>query len=82
MMIAYLIVSVLAKKARGLRTLSELRVSLGMTFDAATFATSLLILWGIADPVILRAIGDTYPFLAISGLLGLVYSLHSLARTD
>jgi Na+-driven multidrug efflux pump len=44
-------------------------------FDAATFAGSVMLLWGIMDSDVLRLIGNTKPFLVIAGLAGVAYSL-------
>jgi len=51
-------------------------------FDSATFAGSAMLLWGIMDDTILKAIGDTKPFLLVAGLAGLIYSLHAIPPGD
>lgn len=75
-----MVVAILTRKSRGLRTLSDLRVSLTMVFDAMTFATSALLIWGIIDPLVLAALGDTRLFLIVAGILGMVYSMNALVR--
>lgn len=47
-------------------------------FDAATFAGSLLLLWGLVSPVVLAAIGSTKAFLLVAGFGGVIYGLHAL----
>lgn len=51
-------------------------------FDASTFAASVLVLWGIMNPIVLQLIGNTKPFLAIGGLLGVVYGIAALRPRD
>ena len=67
---------------RKLFAISAFPHSLGCVFDAATFASSLLLLWGIFNPTILAMIGDTKPFLLIAGVGGMVYSINALIRAD
>ena len=52
---------------------------LAHVFDSATFAGSAMLLWGIMDDEVLKAIGSTRPFLLVAGLAGLIYSVHALA---
>jgi hypothetical protein len=47
-------------------------------FDGATFAASLLLLIGVADPAVFALIGNTKPFLVVSGLAGTLHTLHEL----
>ena len=47
-------------------------------FDSGVFASSTLLTWGVADDAVLKAIGDTKPFLLIAGLAGLTYAAHAL----
>jgi hypothetical protein len=51
-------------------------------FDASTFAASSLIIWGIITPHVLTLIGSTKPFLAIGGLMGIIYSIQALFPRD
>jgi len=46
--------------------------------DAATFGMSVLVLLGVIDEQVFKALGDTAPFLIIAGLVGIVYALGSL----
>jgi len=46
--------------------------------DAATFAGSLLLLFGILNPLTLKALGDTTAFLVIAGGGGILYALEQL----
>ena len=52
--------------------------SVGMVFDAATFAGSVLVLVALFYPKVLTALGDTKPYLILAGFFGLVYSFHAL----
>jgi uncharacterized membrane protein len=47
-------------------------------FDAAAFATSILLLVGVIDETTAKALGDTTQFLVIAGLAGTVYGLRAL----
>ena len=47
-------------------------------FDAAVFATSVLLLCGVIDEQVAKALGDTTPFLTIAGLVGVLYSIRAL----
>ncbi|MGC2853928.1 hypothetical protein ACM64Y_00500 [Novispirillum sp. DQ9] len=47
-------------------------------FNAATFSGSLLLLYGIVVPDVLRLIGDTTPYLIVAALAGVLFSIHSL----
>jgi len=47
-------------------------------FDGSTFAGSFMLLMGIVQPDLMKVIGSTKPFLLVSGLVGIVYSLHAL----
>lgn len=44
-------------------------------FDAATFAASSMVLYGIFEPPVLTLIGNTKPFLMIGSLAGILYSV-------
>jgi hypothetical protein len=50
-------------------------------FDSATFAGSIMLLWGIMDPTVLKALGDTKPFLIVAGVGGFIYCIHALGET-
>lgn len=54
------------------------RFLLSHVFDGSTMAGSVILLWGIVDPAILRIIGETTMFLMIGGVAGVVYSIHAL----
>lgn len=47
-------------------------------FDAATFATSTMLLMGIFDPQIIVHLGGAKLFLVIAGLAGFLYALYAL----
>ena len=51
---------------------------LARIFDGSTFAVSFMLLLGIVQPDLMKVIGSTKPFLLVSGLVGIVYSLHAL----
>jgi ABC-type arginine transport system permease subunit len=48
------------------------------TFNAATFAASLLLFIGILFPDVLRAIGNVKPYLLFASLAGMYFSLRAL----
>lgn len=50
------------------------------TFDAVTFATSILALASIFDRQVLLLLGNLKPFLILAGLCGTGYSLHALLK--
>ena len=39
---------------------------------------SILVLMGVVDEGVFKALGDTAPFLIIAGLVGIVYALRGL----
>jgi hypothetical protein len=47
-------------------------------FDGITFAGSIVLLLGLAEPRVLAAIGSTKPFLFFAAFAGIIYSLHAL----
>jgi len=47
-------------------------------FDSLTFCTSVLLLLGLMDEPLLKALGNTKIYLFAAGLLGFLYSIHSL----
>ena len=47
-------------------------------FNGGTFAGCVLLLLGITDAHLLALIGSTKPFLALAGVVGVLYSLHAL----
>ncbi len=49
-------------------------------FDAAVFATSVLLLCGVIDEQVAKALGDTTSFLIIAGLVGILYSIRTLFK--
>jgi hypothetical protein len=51
-------------------------------FDAAVFATSVLLLCGVIDDRVAKALGDTTSFLIIAGLVGVLYSIGVLGASD
>lgn len=53
---------------------SNARHAIDNIFNSATMAISIILLWGIMDPDVLRLIGDTTPYLAIGAFAGVVYS--------
>ena len=52
--------------------------SIRPVFDGAVCASSVMLLWGVIEPHVLKVIGDTKPYLALAGLAGLFYSIQSL----
>ena len=73
---AYLICFSRAALHRGI--LPSPRFATTRLFDAATFAASLLLLTGVADPAVLALIGNTKPFLIVAGLAGTLHTVHEL----
>jgi hypothetical protein len=51
-------------------------------FDAGTFSGSIMLLLGLLNDTVLKAIGSTKPFLLIAGLAGVLYGLHALFDGD
>lgn len=51
-------------------------------FDSATFAVSAMLLLGVLNDDVLRAIGSVKPFLLVAALAGLLYAFHALTRSD
>ena len=49
-------------------------------YNAATFALSFMLLLGIADADVLKAIGTVKPFLLFGGFAGIVYSCRALFK--
>jgi hypothetical protein len=47
-------------------------------FDAATFATSLMLLASVIDEQTAKAFGDSTLYLIIAGLAGAVYAIRAL----
>jgi hypothetical protein len=39
-------------------------------------------MWGMFDETVLKALGDTKPFLIIAALAGLIYCMHALAPSE
>jgi hypothetical protein len=72
--IAYLIARKGAVRLRG----GSARTNMGRLSDAATFAGSLLLLFGIIHPATLRAVGDTTGFLIMAGVGGFFYAAEQL----
>lgn len=54
------------------------KVIIGRSFNAATFAGSLLLLLGIVFPEVLKAIGSLKPFVLFASFVGLWYSTWAL----
>ncbi len=75
---AYVIRSIAPKKPGN----DDNRFLLTRIFDSATFSGSLMLLLGIVDDDILKLLGSTKPFLLVSGLAGIIYSLHALNPRD
>jgi hypothetical protein len=55
------------------------REILTRVFDSATFAGSTMLLIGLMDDGVMKAIGSTRPFLLVAGIAGVAYGLHALA---
>jgi hypothetical protein len=51
-------------------------------FDGVTFAGSVMLLIGLLDESALKLLGDTKPFLLVSGFAGVLYSLHALGPDE
>ena len=47
-------------------------------FDAGSFAISVMLIWGVFDDNVLKALGSTKPFLLVAGFFGILYGLHAL----
>lgn len=78
-MVLYLVLTYLIRKKRvGVFFDQANALIINHIFDATTFAGSIMLLWGIVDPVVLAAIGNTKLFLLIAGLAGVAYSLQAL----
>ena len=56
---------------------AELNIA-GVVFDAATFAGSLLLLVGIYEPKVLRAIGEVKLYLLCAAFAGIIFTLKAL----
>jgi hypothetical protein len=54
------------------------RFAYSRIFDGITFAGSLMLLLGLAEPQVISALGSTKPFLFFAAFAGLVYALHAL----
>jgi hypothetical protein len=72
--ILYWICKEIIISVRGHRSNSDF----GIMADAGTFATSLLLVYGLWDEDVLKAIGDIKLFLVIAGLGSLRYTLKAL----
>ena len=57
-------------------------IMLPKLFDAGTFSASVMLLLGVLDDDVLRAIGSTKPFLLVAGFVGILYGLHALVPRD
>lgn len=79
-MIAYLAIAYIIQWYRAPQLFFEKssRSLLTFVFDAATFAGSAMLIFGIIDETVMAAIGSTKPFLLVAGLAGFIYSLHAL----
>lgn len=66
-------------KTRQLFSDQSYRVLLPRIFDSATFAASVMLVLGILNDDVLRAIGSTKPFLLVAGLAGILYGIHAIA---
>ncbi len=75
-MILYLILAYLFRAIAGGRDGESSYLT--KVFDGVTAATSVSLLWGIMDPVVMVAIGETKLFLMIAGIAGLGYSTKAL----
>jgi hypothetical protein len=70
------IASILQVRATDLDTLEQ--QVLRRIFESVVFATSVTLLVGLMNEQVLRALGDTRPFLFVAGLAGLVYTVFAL----
>jgi hypothetical protein len=68
----------ISSRQRALRSRTAKAVDGQTVLDAATFAMSVLVLLGVIDELVIKALGDTALFLVIAGLVGVVYSLRAL----
>lgn len=77
-MIAYLVVAVIVNLCKFKSIHQDGKELISHGFDAATFAASMMVLYGIIEPSVLKLIGSTKPFLMIGGIAGLLYSISAL----
>jgi hypothetical protein len=77
-MIAYLIIAYAVPFVRTRTVHLDSEILVFRSFNSATFASSVLLLLGVADPVVLHAIGDVRPFLAFAAIFGFGYTVRSL----
>lgn len=49
-------------------------------FNGITFAGSMAVFWGVADPTIIKITGDTTMFLLSAGMAGAVCSSRQLLK--
>lgn len=78
LMVGYLALAYIIGCARAWRITSDYKEFLTRIFDSTTFAGSVVLLWGIIDPPILKLLGTTTLFLLIAGVAGVAYSIHAL----
>jgi hypothetical protein len=55
-------------------------VNLPKVLDAGLFAGSVLLLMGVIDEKVTKALGDTTLYLIIAGLIGVLYCLRSIDK--
>lgn len=78
-MVGYMIVAYLCRQF--LHEPESQKSFVTILFDAATFAGSFMLLWGIWDSKILVLLGNTKFFLVVAGLAGVIYSLTTLVAS-
>lgn len=78
LMVGYLLVFAFLRSRCTRKLPSDPAVLVSSVFDAATFAVSLMLFWGVIDARVLAAIGSTKLFLLIAAIAGAVYGLHQL----
>jgi hypothetical protein len=81
MMAGYLILSYTIQFATGRKPRSSHKAGVERVFNAATFASSVMLIFGVFSPTVLMLIGNLKPYLLFAGFLGAVYSVRALVST-
>lgn len=78
MMAGYIIAAYVVQVARRRKPRNAHKVGVERVFNAATFASSVMLLLGVFSPDVLKLIGSLKPYLLFAGFMGCVYSVRAL----
>lgn len=82
LMAVYFFAAIAVARIRGIRHNDPGKVAIERTYNAGTWAGSLMIFAGVLDPAVLAAIGSLQPFLLVAAFAGISYSTTYIFRNN